>query len=301
MDFVANENSLVLLDEPDAHIHIEGKQDIFNLFKEYAAFNRSIVITTHSPTITNCAEAKHLVMLSKNNDGRCEIVSEARKECIEKLTNGLWTAVEQNIFMNSSKPLILFEGMDDVIYVKQAITYFYTEYPLDIEMLYFGGAPNAEEFIKNLRQIGIPDNKKIIILFDKDKGGFDGMRSCLKACRTNENVNLGQIDCNDKHIYKNKNFYYLTYPKTQNCSDSAEFVLEDYFTITTKAKFIKQQIKSDPYSIKNYKDLDEKIKKNIRKNIKSLTANEMAGFKTLLDKIKEIIDGSNIQNLVEIN
>ena len=191
--------------------------------------------------------------------------------------------------------------MDDVIYVKQAITYFYTEYPLDVEMLYFGGAPNAEEFIKNLKQIGIPDNKKIIVLFDKDKGGFDGIRSCLKACRTNENINLGQIDCNDNHIYKNKNFYYLTYPKTQNCLASAEFVLEDYFTITTKAKFIKQQIKSDPYSIKSYKDLDEKIKRNIRKSIKFLTANEMAGFKTLLNKIKEIIDDDNIQNLVEIN
>lgn len=100
---------------------------------------------------------------------------------------------------------------------------------------YFYNLANAEEFIKNLKQIGIPDNKKIIVLFDKDKGGFDGIRSCLKACRTNENINLGQIDCNDNHIYKNKNFYYLTYPKTQNCLASAEFVLEDYFTITTKA------------------------------------------------------------------
>lgn len=300
-DIVGTENSLILMDEPDAHLHIVAKNYFYNLAKQSSQEHRSIVITTHSPTLTNCAESKHFVMLSKNNDGRCEIVSESRKECINKLTNGLWTVVEQNIFMNSSKPLILFEGMDDVIYVKQAITYFYTEYPLDVEMLYFGGAPNAEEFIKNLKQIGIPDNKKITVLFDKDKGGFDGIRSCLKACRTNENINLGQIDCNDNHIYKNKNFYYLTYPKTQNCLASAEFVLEDYFTITTKAKFIKQQIKSDPYSIKSYKDLDEKIKRNIRKSIKFLTANEMAGFKTLLNKIKEIIDDDNIQNLVEIN
>lgn len=107
MDFVANENSLVLFDEPDAHIHIEGKQDIFNLFKEYASFNRSIVITTHSPTLTNCANDKHIIMLNKDETGNCQIIASCRQDYITRLTGGIWSAEERNIFFSSNNSFAL--------------------------------------------------------------------------------------------------------------------------------------------------------------------------------------------------
>ena len=54
-------------------------------------------------------------------------------------------------------------------------------------------------------------------------------------------------------------------------------------------------------NIKNFKGLDEKIKKNIRNSISTIDAKDMLNFKVLLAKIQEIIDGTNIQNLVEIS
>lgn len=133
LDIVGTENSLILMDEPDAHLHVIAKQYLYNLAKEATQFHRCVIIATHSPTLTNCAEDKHIVMLARNREDQCEIISENSKNCISKLTGGLWTAIEQNIFLNSSRPLILFEGMDDVIYIKQAINYFYKEYPLDVD------------------------------------------------------------------------------------------------------------------------------------------------------------------------
>lgn len=77
-------------------------------------------------------------------------------------------------------------------------------------------------------------------------------------------------------------------------------MVEYYFTKKTKENFIKQQIKSIPLNIKNFKGLDEKIKKNIRNHISTIDAKDMVNFKVLLAKIQEIIDGTNIQNLVYI-
>lgn len=52
LEIVVSENSLILFDEPDAHIHEGRKMDICNIIKEYTQFGRSIVLTTHSPTLT---------------------------------------------------------------------------------------------------------------------------------------------------------------------------------------------------------------------------------------------------------
>lgn len=301
MDLVGNEKSLILLDEPDSHIHVEGKQEIFNLLKEYASiFNRSIVITTHSPTLTNCADEKHVVMLTKNEDGSSCIVTDEKKELIRKLTGGIWTSVEQNIFINSTKPLILVEGVDDTTYIRKAIKYFNDDYNLEVDLLYFGGTTNACEFIKNLNQMGLADSKKIITIFDRDKAGFEGLRDCIKEFRVSESINLGAIGSNDNNIYYKNSFFYFLYPKTDECINSSEFVLEDYFSKKTKARYIKKKIKSNPLDLRNFNGLGDKIKKDIRLNINNIPKSEMENFKVLLDKIKEVIEGGNT-NFIEID
>ena len=60
MSFVADENSLILFDEPDANIHEGRKQEIYDLFAEFCKYERQIVIATHSPIIAQLAKEKRI-------------------------------------------------------------------------------------------------------------------------------------------------------------------------------------------------------------------------------------------------
>lgn len=286
-DILGTENSLILLDEPDAHLHIVAKDYFYNLAKQSSQERRSIVITTHSPTLTNCADNKNIIMLTRNSDGNCEIVDSDKKECIKKLTNGLWTAEEEHIFFASKKPLILVEGKGDVAYIKSAIKIL--NYPLDINILPVGGARNAKCFIDEIKQ-EVKD-RTVIMLFDRDDAGANGLKDCVNQ------TDHGRIDL---HTYKVGNIYYLMLPKLQVHTE-IDFLIEDYLPIDLK-KTIAHNItdQGQGFFNKYVKDLKEKLKEELAKPDYQ-TKENYEGFRVLLDKIKEIIDGNNIQNLVEIN
>ena len=181
--------------------------------------------------------------------------------------------------------------MDDVIYIRRALEHFKNNYPnLKTELLYFGGARNAREFIKNVKNIGLSTNKKIIIMFDRDTEGVAGLKECIER---------KDINASDNNIYHKNSFFYLLYPKTSECHKSSEFVLEDYFSKKTKARYIKQKIKSNPLDIRNFNGLGDKIKKEIRNDINAINADEMSGFKILLNTIQSIVDNTAI-NVINI-
>ena len=47
LEILSDEKTLVLMDEPDAHLHEGRKPALCNMMREYP--NRQIVIATHSP------------------------------------------------------------------------------------------------------------------------------------------------------------------------------------------------------------------------------------------------------------
>lgn len=285
-DILGTENSLILMDEPDAHLHVAAKDSFYNLAKQSSLDRRSIVITTHSPTLTNCADDKHIVMLTKGSNDNCEIVNSDRKECVKKLTNGLWTADEEHIFFASNKPLMLVEGKGDVTYIKSAMKIL--NYPLDINILPVGGARNAKCFIDEIKQ-EVKD-RIVIMLFDRDDAGANGLKDCVNQ------TDHGRIDL---HTYKVGNIYYLMLPKLQVHTE-IDFLIEDYLPIDLK-KTIAHNItdQGQGFFNKYVKDLKEKLKEELAKPDYQ-TKENYEGFRVLLDKIKEIIDETSIQNLVNI-
>lgn len=285
-DILGTENSLILMDEPDAHLHVMAKDYFYNLAKQSAEDFRSIIITTHSPTLTNCADDKNIIMLTRNRDGNCQIIDTDRKECIRKLTNGLWTAEEKHIFFASNKPLVLVEGKGDVNYIKSAIKIL--NYPLDINILPVGGASNAKSFIGEIKE-EITD-RIVIMFFDRDEGGCKGLKEC---------IDQGTEGRNDIRTYKSANIYYLMLPKLSVHSE-IDFLIEDYFPIELK-KTIAHSIteQGQGFFNKYTKDLKQAIKNELVKT--DQTKENYEGFRVLLDKIKEIIDGNDITNLTEFN
>ena len=97
LEVVGDENSLILLDEPDSHIHLSKKDEIQKLLSRYS--NRDNIITTHSPTLTHCFDLKHITMLTKNVNNDAQVENSEKWEIVHKLTDGIWSYQEQNIFL----------------------------------------------------------------------------------------------------------------------------------------------------------------------------------------------------------
>ncbi len=285
VEILADENSIVLMDEPDAHIHETGKEIICDLFEKYSKeYNRQIIVTTHSPTLVHCINDNHIIMI-ENNKGTSSVITQDRKDKIKKLTGGIWTETQQNIFLNSNNTLILFEGMGDIKYVKTAIKLFKKEFPnlRNLDFLPFGGAQNACEYIKELRSI-TSSNKKIIVIFDRDEGGYEGLKKCLPP----GSLKQGRND-NTSYRKKDCNIVYLMLPKTE-FHNYKDFLIEDYFSTDLKKQFAQNKIDEANGIFNLYsKDLKNFIKNQLAKQ-EYHTKENMVGFKLLLKKIENIIN-----------
>lgn len=103
LSFVADENSLILFDEPDANIHESRKQDLYHLYSEFSEFNRQMVVATHSPTFVDISEVEQLRFLRQSENGFAEIIEEDKIDAIRNLTGS-----RNNAFLE--KPMLYCEG-----------------------------------------------------------------------------------------------------------------------------------------------------------------------------------------------
>ena len=293
VEILADEKSIVLMDEPDAHIHEAGKKLLCDLFENYSnKYSRQIIVTTHSPTLTHCIKDNHIIMLECSSE--CSsIIDVDRKTKIKKLTGGIWSEVQQNIFLDSTIPLLLFEGVGDINYVKKAIELFKDDFPKlnNLDFLPFGGAQNACEFVKEIKAI-TPKGKKIIVIFDRDDEGQKGMKKCLPA----NTFEQGRENYN-KYLSVDNNIIYLMLPKTES-HNYIDFVIEDYFSTSLKNEISQNKINEAAGIFNKYtKDFKQYIKDELAKETYQTTDN-MLNFKVLLKKISDIID--EIENFKKV-
>lgn len=273
LEVLGDENSLILLDEPDSHLHISRKEDLKSLFLRYT--NRDNVITTHSPTLTHCFDLNHIAMLTKDDNDNVKIEDKAKQHIISELTKDIWTYQQQNIFLNSSKDLIITEGPTDVIYIKTALAKLKVKDPkynsLDFEFISANGASAIEGFIGKF----VPLKKQIIIAFlDRDD---DGRKSAKKILNK-------EIDLRTFNYEKVSDVYLAMYPITNgwNCD---QFVVEDYFSnnlIGDEAlNLLLSHLGSNTF--RNIPNVRDKIKEKLPLKVESLGVDEFVGFEKLFD------------------
>lgn len=149
------------------------------LVENYGYPNRQIVIATHSPIMAQIANEKELLMLELEN-GKSTILTDEKIEKIKKLSGTSWDVIGQGMMLRSSRPLVVFEGKTDVMYVKRALEMLksrVTDYAsLNVDFLNANGAGNVKSFIDNLKAF-VPDSKKIVVFFDRDNAGKDGVQA----------------------------------------------------------------------------------------------------------------------------
>lgn len=283
LSFVADENSLILFDEPDANIHEGRKQQLYNLFSEYCKYDRQMIVATHSPILAQLANEKELLMLELD-EGKSTILTDEKIEKIKKLSGTSWDVIGQGMMLRSRRPLVVFEGKTDVMYVKRAFEMLKSrsdDYAtLNVDFLNANGAGNVKSFIDNLKSF-VPDSKKIIIFFDRDNAGKDGARAVTGISKDDERVAHYQDIVQD-----NITTSFIPY---KDGVTEGDFLIEDYFSWDDTIKAIVEDVIPDrKHPIKMLPNLPEKIKKELEKRINRFTSDEFRGFIPLLDKIVEL-------------
>ncbi len=281
LDFIANEHSLILLDEPDSHIHIVNKvqlKELLYLYKE----SRDTILTTHSPSLTHAFDEKHITMIV---DGKIE--DRNKQEIFSHISDGIWNYQEQSVFLSSNKQVILLvEGKHDKVHINESFKRLKQNYEnLEFDIFFADGANNLKQLVLGFSTTDFDfGDKKIIAIFDDDEDGRKG-RSQQNFDRVNEDVYV---------LKSNSNFFGVLLPKRDGFV--GECTIENMYE---PIKF-KEAIQ---YALTNRLDNDtffntgiNDVSKKIKEDAKNRLMNECLGyddkdfehFKTLFNLIEDI-------------
>lgn len=281
LEILSDEKTLVLMDEPDAHLHEGRKPALCNMMREYP--NRQIVIATHSPIMAQIANEKELLMLD-HEGGKSTLLTEEKIDKIKHLTGTSWDVIGQGMMLKSKRPLVVFEGKTDVKYVKRAIDLLKNDNPsydqLQVDFMSAGGADNMQFFITDLLEV-VPNSKKVIVFFDRDNEGQTGAATLLNLTTSDE-----AIAHYDDVKQNNLTVSFIPYKTGVTGGD---FLIEDYFSWDKTVKpMVDKAIENSHHPFKNLPKLSSRIKKGLEDKHMTFAKEEFEGFITLLDKIVKL-------------
>ena len=274
---LATPESLVLLDEPDSQIHIVKKEILKNLLYDTDSNPHvNCVLTTHSPTLTQCFDNDNVVMLDNG-----KMVSKDKQEIIEELTDEFWSKQQQNVFLSSNNDILLVEGKFDMIIIDEAIKKINeAKYePLkDVEYIPTGGASGLRLFIDKFSP---KDNQKVIGILDYDIAG----KTEIKEVLTEEEQK--ELDKNDFVKIENlKNTFLLKLPKLDRITNS-QYEIEDYFPTAKLIEISKKQI--DTFKVlKDFTLKKDTVKRKLVEDVESYLKADFNDFRKLLDLLIDI-------------
>ena len=282
LEFIADEKALILFDEPDANIHEDRKRKLYELLKNFP--NREVIMTTHSPIIAKIASENELVYL-ESKQGKVDIIETEKLDLIRKLASNEWNIMEAGVFLNSEKPLVLFEGKSDIDFVRRAIELLKDDNPkyakIDVDFLSFNGTGNAAAFIEDVRNC--VNDKKIILFFDRDDSGRNGMAEVFNKDKKSVEIKECHDFCTVDSLLK-ASFYPFS-----NEVNSGEFLIEDYFPERLIKEIINKLLEGKKHPIKEIPNLPKRIKDILANNYHNYPKTDYEGFKSLLDKLIELL------------
>ncbi len=287
LEVLADENSLILFDEPDAHIHIANKKLIPEMLKEYEG-KREVILTTHSPTLAHSFENKHLAYVE---NGEIDKNYNIQDELLNDISGGVMGESEKILFL-SSKPLVLLvEGNDDKKHIETAFQKLklklkenYTDLVFDVFSL--NGANNIAIFMNSIKSSVFRDkNKTYIGIFDYDKKG----KECSGICDKKTSGKLKKWrkllkDNDDKNQGIEAGYFHMYLP--YNTVDT-DYEIENMYSIEKQKESWEYAIKTEKNDI-NLKQLKNNSKVWLAKNCVDFMPKEFESFKKLFDLILEI-------------
>lgn len=268
---IADEESLILLDEPDSHIHVARKGELKDILT--SAENRETILTSHSPTLTAKFPDKSIIMLDCSAAGNAEVINAEKQEIVAKLTNGLWTIQEQNIFLTSNKDILVVEGKTDETYLSKALASFHKSGTFTNQDYCYLPSGGAEGVLLMLDHFKPKKNQIMIVLFDADAAGWRAINKIFER--------EGENKYNSTSFHKArkwKGIWFAVYPDYHKKKVS-NFNVEDYFPHSVflrhvmRFRSLSDVVTKDALKKAFERDcLNDKIKDNQYKNFKCLFA-----------------------------
>lgn len=266
---LGDQNSLVLLDEPDAHTHIARKADILETIK---SFEGQTILTTHSPIFTNMMVSGNIYPIENG-----KAISAKQRELIVKMANNNINYIDGACII-ASKYIIITEGPDDIYHIKKAISAFLSKGEQYKELakasfLFMGGAKEVDNYYNEILDSLYDTINKIVFAFDYDEEGREGAKMVQKL------IDNGH----DKLAYV---YYHKTYPVP---APDIDFYLEDFFE---RAAYNDVQIPIFN-GVPSFAELKKaatwagSIKKRIQRHKRdnTLMSNDYYGFGNFLDQL----------------
>lgn len=269
LEFASSEDTLILLDEPDAHIHINNKEQVVKVFEPYEN-NRQIIITTHSPTLTQSFKDENVFMLTNG-----ELIKKDRQFIINELTKDFWNKQEQNYFLSQEKDTILVEGKTDIFHIETALVKLKNvdeKYKnLNFKFLPFNGASGLKLFVD---EFPVNKNTKTFAFLDRDQAGFEAVKETLNFKGTK-----------DEFKGDEKNNIYINYIPKKEGHTKSDFIIEDYYSLDKYKDFLFENV-SCVTEMPNHSSSRFKIK--FAEKTKEFEISDFYGFRKLFDLILEI-------------
>ena len=229
LEVISDERSLVLLDEPDSHLHVARKPQLVTLFKN--AINRENVLTSHSPSLTAHFGNDSIIMLDRTADGHAQVVDADKQRVVAELTAGQWSLQQQNIFLASTDDIILVEGETDELFLKKALSILQSQGQFvekRFEFLPCGGAGGVELLKEHFQPKA---NQSMFCFFDSDQAGWKSINNIF-----GKTGNGAYNSNNFQRARKSNNIWVAPYPKGK--SRFTEFNVEDYFGRRILMKYV---------------------------------------------------------------
>ena len=305
--YLADEDTWVLLDEPDANLDIQKKKEVFEMIKSCKG---QVFLTTHDPIMTKWMKG-HLIFMKDGKQIPSDMV-----ETINELSDGE-VSFQETLLMFQKEYVVVVEGKSDLECIEKAIRS--NGLTSEFEQVFFLAQNSASStqatFDNFLSKVFENHNhiKHILFLYDADDAGYKGKKQIEKI----------KEEYNDKDI--SKIIDYLFYRPCYNSTEKSSFdnnikdyfYLEGYFPVDCypanngeTINLIKHQELYDILDDKSedkYLNFNEIIRlkffaEKINKNgLKSYFGNHtdkidekyFVGFRPLLDKILEKLELPN--------
>ncbi len=269
---LGDENTLILLDEPDAHVHIELKKDLLECIER---FEGQTILTTHSPVFSNEIQRSHKDNLYLIRDGKqinADIVNK-----LTELSGGELDFIRGSVVVGS-KYILVVEGISDVRCLTKAIKVWsrkdskYRKLE-SVRFLSAGGTGDVKDIFTDVLFSQMDYIEKVVFLFDIDDAGKKGYNKIDKLINEKEYKQLApKIDV----------IYYKD-DTTKN------FELEDLFPKEAYKHIVDRVHGFETYrDFKSSSKATEDIKNHIKENAFSFKDEYYDNFKEILDKLLKV-------------
>lgn len=271
---LGGEDSLLILDEPDSHVHIANKHLICQLCED---FRGQTVMSTHSPYVINEVDFDSLRFVELGTVKRIDSI----RNITTSITDGSFDVIDGTMLI-ANKKLVVTEGPYDVKYIKHAAKQLAQDNPrynlilTKLSFVFQSGANSTEDYFKTVVAPIISQLDKVLFVFDVDAdSNQNGQKGYKKIIEFKQEYGE-KVDAM---------FYAINYPI--DVERASPCYVEDFFPLSTKLADVINRFHTPPHfsDIKEANNISSSMKKDIQKNFKDFNKEDLIKFKALLDEI----------------